>query len=197
MMTGPIIIAHHLIWTGYGWWLPNDPRGSNSTCIASDIIAELGELHHRRKRVRPAFSTVRNFYERAQAMLKFELLTLSREERTIIGEALAQCIRRNRYTCYACAVLPTHVHMLIRRHRDHAEDMIGVFQERSRLALQKGKHGGHPIWGGPGWKVFLETPGDIRRTIRYIQQNPVKIGLQAQRWNFVTRYDGWPHPKRR
>jgi len=25
-----MIIAHHLIWTAYGFWLPNDPRGSSS-----------------------------------------------------------------------------------------------------------------------------------------------------------------------
>ena len=24
----PIVIAYHLIWTVYGWWLPNDLRGS-------------------------------------------------------------------------------------------------------------------------------------------------------------------------
>ena len=48
-----MVIAYHLIWTAYGWWLPNDPRGSMSELIASDIIAELGELHYGRKRVQP------------------------------------------------------------------------------------------------------------------------------------------------
>ncbi len=46
----PWSFAHHLIWTAYGWWLPNDSRGSMSRFIASDPIAELGELHHGRKR---------------------------------------------------------------------------------------------------------------------------------------------------
>ncbi len=27
----PSVIAHHLIWTLYGHWLPNDLRGSGST----------------------------------------------------------------------------------------------------------------------------------------------------------------------
>jgi hypothetical protein len=53
----PIVIAYHLIWTGYGWWLPNDPRGSMSHRIASDVIAELGELHYGRKKVQPRFLT--------------------------------------------------------------------------------------------------------------------------------------------
>ena len=47
----------------------------------------------------------------------------------------------------------------------------------------------------PGWKVFLDCPADIRRTVRYIQENPVKLHMPLQRWGFVTRYDGWPHPK--
>ncbi len=41
-MQRPIVIAHHLIWTAYGWWLPNDPRGSTSHTIASDVLAEPG-----------------------------------------------------------------------------------------------------------------------------------------------------------
>ena len=38
----------------------------------------------------------------------------------------------------------------------------------------------HPVWGGPGWKVFLDTPTDIRRTIRYIDENPAKWRLPRQ-----------------
>jgi hypothetical protein len=44
-------------------------------------------------------------------------------------------------------------------------------------------------------KVFLDHPDDIRRTIRYVEQNPIKDGLPAQVWPFVKEYDGWPlHP---
>ena len=46
-----MVIAYHLVWTLYGWWLPNDPRGSMSRTIASDVIAELGALHYTRKRI--------------------------------------------------------------------------------------------------------------------------------------------------
>jgi hypothetical protein len=50
-MSLPIVIAHHLVWTLYGWWLPNDPRGSMSQSIRNDIIADLGKLHFGRKKV--------------------------------------------------------------------------------------------------------------------------------------------------
>ena len=52
-MAHPLVIAYHLIWTAYGWWLPNDPRGSGSKEIACDPIAELGELHFGRKQLQP------------------------------------------------------------------------------------------------------------------------------------------------
>jgi REP element-mobilizing transposase RayT len=193
MMKGPIIIAHHLIWTGYGWWLPNDPRGSMSRSIACDIITELGELHYGRKRVQPASSTIRKFYDRAKEVLKHDLIEFSIADIKIIGESFRSCIKRNKYTCYACAIMPDHVHALIRRHRDQAHEMIHALQESSRLDLQKSRYGGHPIWGGQGWKVYLETPEDIQRTIRYVRNNPIKLRLQAQEWDFVTEYDGWPH----
>jgi hypothetical protein len=41
----PLVIAYHLIWTVYGYWLPNDLRGSMSKTIRDDLIGDLGELH--------------------------------------------------------------------------------------------------------------------------------------------------------
>jgi hypothetical protein len=54
--------------------------------------------------------------------------------------------------------------------------MLENLQESSRLRFcTLGlRSSDHPIWGGPGWKVFLDTPTDIDRTIRYIDENPPK-----------------------
>src|SRR5712692_6941527 len=103
-MGQPLVIAYHLIWTAYGWWLPNDPRGSGSKEIASDIIAELGELHYGRKPVQPNGKLVREFYDRAATILKFPLLTFDEPARLLIGEAFADVIEECRYTCYGCAI---------------------------------------------------------------------------------------------
>lgn len=45
-----MVAPYNLISTAYGWWLPNDPRGSAFQTIRQDLIAELGELHHGGKR---------------------------------------------------------------------------------------------------------------------------------------------------
>jgi REP element-mobilizing transposase RayT len=99
------------------------------------------------------------------------------------------------YTCYGCAIMPDHVHLLIRKHRDQAQTMIDALQEASRAAIlappQVARGSDHPVWGGPGWKVYLETLEDMWRTEEYIRRNPLEAGLPEQRWPFVQTYDGW------
>jgi REP element-mobilizing transposase RayT len=192
----PLVIAYHLIWTAYGWWLPNDPRGSTSSRIRRDLIKELGELHFGRKRIQPASWKVREFYENAAASLAQPLLEFTESEINIIAEAFASVIRDCKYTCYACAIMPEHVHILIRKHKHLAEEMILNFQRASHLRIHelKSRDENQRSWAsGGGWKVFLDHPDDVRRTIAYIDENPLKIGLSKQNWAFVTTpYDGWP-----
>jgi REP element-mobilizing transposase RayT len=194
----PIVIAYHLVWTAYGWWLPNDPRGSGSTVIRSDVLADLGELHFGRKEIQPPGRQVRQFYEDAADRLKHPLLTFDEIERALIAEAFAQTIAEQCYTCYGCAIMPDHVHVLIRKHKHPAEDIACNLMEASRMHLIGASKRAitHPVWiAGNGWKVFLDHPDDIRRTITYIERNPLKDGLPAQTWPFVSVYDGWPlHP---
>lgn len=187
-----MVAGYHLIWTNYGYWLPNDPWGSSSHEIRSAKIAALGELHHGRRRIQPAGRVVREFHEAAKGVLKHELRFFTAEEIETIACGFAETIKAQTYTCYACAIMPDHVHLIIRKHRDQAETMIQQFQLTSREALQqKSFPPEHPVWGGPGWKVFLNTREDISRTITYVEQNPVKIGRPVQDWPFVKRYDGW------
>jgi hypothetical protein len=102
-MSLPLIIGYHLVWTGYGWWLPNDPRGSMSNCIKHDLLAELGELHFGRKRVQPASREIRTFYEKATPLLQFAQVVFAQGDVDSIASAFACEIERHRYTCYACA----------------------------------------------------------------------------------------------
>jgi REP element-mobilizing transposase RayT len=197
-MPQPLVIAYHLIWTAYGWWLPNDPRGSGSTQVRRNVIAELGVLHSGRKRVQPADREVRRFYEQAAAILRHPLLTFDQAARDEAGRAFAHVIETERYTCYACAIMPDHVHLLIRKHKHLAEEMMEAFKEASRVAVRAAGHrtAGHPTWAeGGGWKVFLDEPEEVRRTVGYIRRNPLPLGLPEQHWPFVKEYDGWPlHP---
>ena len=189
-----MVLAHHLIFVAYGWWLPNDPRGSMSHTIASDVIADLGEVHYGRKRVQPASRDIREFYERASDVLKFPLLTFAPPGREVIARAFESVVLTEHYTCYACAIMHDHVHVVMRKHKHHAEEMIRQLQAASRDAVLRvgTRDAEHPVWGGPGWKVFIDSTEDIRRTIRYVEQNPVKARQPVQHHPFVVPYDNWP-----
>jgi len=193
----PLVIGYHLVWTGYGWWLPNDPRGSMSHVLRCDLLAELGKLHYGRKKVQPASRIIRDFFKNSEALLRFPVLTFTDRDIRCIANAFEEEIAGQRYTCYACAMMPDHVHILIRKHKHPAEEMIRNLQRASHLALRR--EGlvdlEHPVWGGPGWKVFLDCPEDVWRTVKYIQDNPINARLPAQSWSFVKEYDDWPlHP---
>jgi REP element-mobilizing transposase RayT len=151
-------------------------------------------LHYGRKQIQPASKDIGAFYKEAGALLKHSLLSFTPAEFTGVADAISHAIGKCNYTCYAFAVMPDHVHLLIRRHRDRAEEMIEKIQSLSRERLWeiglRDCH--HPTWTCGGWKVFLDHPDDINRTIQYIENNPVKMRLPAQRWAFVNVYDNWP-----
>ena len=193
----PLVIAHHLIWTAYGWWLPNDPRGSSSSLIRNDVLTSLGELHQGRKRVQPAGREIREFYAKAAPLLQHSLLQFDEAARGLIAATFAEVVACEKLTCWAAVIMPDHIHLLVRKHKLLAEDMIECLQEASaaRLRMTEPWHAGHPVWGGPGWKVFLDHPSDVRRTIAYIERNPDPYGLPRQHHPFVIPYNDWPlHP---
>jgi REP element-mobilizing transposase RayT len=126
------------------------------------------------------------------------MLTFDEEDRAIIGAAFGEVIEREQYTCYACAVMPDHVHVLIRKHKHTAEEMGANLIEgsRTKLIATGRRESDHPTWvGGTPCNLFVDHPDELRRTIGYIERNPIKIGLPAQKWPFVKPYDNWPlHP---
>lgn len=191
----PLVIAHHLIWTLYGWWLPNDPRGSCSRKIRNDLLQQLGDLHYGRKAIQPASRDIRRFYDDAATLLKHPLLDLGTSDQiAATAEGFADAIGTFKYTCYACAILPDHVHLILRKHKHAAEDMIENLQHfsRARLSAAGLRAHDHPTWCRLGWKVFLDHPAEVRRTIQYVEKNPLPYRMPVQHYDFVTLYDDWP-----
>jgi REP element-mobilizing transposase RayT len=193
------IIAYHVIWTAYGTWLPNDPRGSGSRTVYASDLVELGAVHYDRKKSQPRRSEVREFYASAEEHLEYSLIRFDAEQRDAIGIVFGEVIAERKYTCYACAMMPDHVHMVIRKHRDSSEQMIGNLQRASRTWLRNNgvvaKE--HPTWTRNGWKVFLNSPAEVWSRIRYVNANPKKDGLNPQKWPFVVEYDNWPFHRRK
>jgi hypothetical protein len=64
----------------------------------------------------------------------------------------------------------------------HDHTLIENLQDASRSAVREVGLRQHdrPVWGGPGSKVFLDSTDDFRRTIPYVEQNPVKAKQAPQ-----------------
>jgi hypothetical protein len=188
------VIALHLVFMGYGHWLPNDPRGSGSVEVRNELLDSLGQLHRGRKAVQPSKEELRSFYREAAGRLEHEMVWFDEELRGVVGGGFEEVIGLRRYTCWACAVMRNHAHLCVRRHKDTDRVIWGNLARRSAEVLHAcpSVPGEHPIWADRPYAVFLETPEDIRRVVKYIEENPMKEGLGPQRWGFVRGYDGWP-----
>ncbi|MDY7107909.1 MAG: hypothetical protein SYC29_04655 [Planctomycetota bacterium] len=194
------VIAHHLILTGYGHWLPNDLRGSGSEDFYDVKLAPLGPIHHGRRppEEQPSRDELRKFYRKAEPLLNFPIIWFDDAKRQVVADAFREVISAERYTVYACAILSNHAHLVIRRHRDDALTMLTKLADASRLRLRPRKKTidpDHPIWSQRPYKVFLYTAEDVRGRIEYVNRNPLREGLPEQHWDFVITYDNRPHHK--
>jgi REP element-mobilizing transposase RayT len=161
-------------------------------------LAELGDAHLGRKQAQPRRHEVKAFYAHVDSRLRYNVIHFDSTECELIGKSFGESVFDHKYTCYACAIMPDHAHLVIRKHRDSAEKMIEKLQHESRARfIELGRaEEGHPVWTRGGWKVFLRLPAEVRSRIRYVENNPVKDGLPVQRWPFVVVYDNWPFHKR-
>ena len=180
-------------------WLPNDPRGSWSDFVRSWNLVRFG----RATKVDTRRSVARREHDRktrmaAKGALKYPPVRFNGEQARTIGCGFAGFVEKNGLTVHACSILPDHVHLVIARHAYRVEQMVNLLKgAATRELLDQGGHSfatrKEPVpkmWGRGHWKVFLEDDGDIRRSIRYVEQNPVKEGKRVQKWSFVRPFVG-------
>jgi REP element-mobilizing transposase RayT len=192
-----MVIGYHVIFTAYGFWLPNDPRGSWSDLVGSWELLRFGRAtktgERRSVANRPHDNAARLA---AKAALKYPPVLFTGRQAQAIGLAFGAFVRRNRIVVRACTILPDHVHMVIDRHAYRVEQMVNLLKGESTRRLVR--DGLHPLaahakptsrppkcWAQGQWKVFLNTEEDVGRAIRYVKGNPAKEGKPRQRWSFV------------
>jgi REP element-mobilizing transposase RayT len=116
-----------------------------------------------------------------------------------IAKGFAKAIRKNGYVVYACAILPTHVHLVIGRHHYKIEQVVNLLKGAATRQLME--DGLHPLakfadaqgnvpspWAQELRKVFCFEPAEVRRKIGYVEDNPEEMGLPRQTWSFVVPY---------
>jgi len=189
------LIAHHLILTGYGHWLSNDPRGSMSMATYCPELAQMARSHFGRRETQPPREELRAFYREAQKRLAYPVLWWEEPHRRTLVAACGSVVRKANLTCYACAVLRNHAHLLIRRHRLRGEEMLSLLKEAGRAGLRgEGLAGsGHPVFSADRACFFKFTTDAVHACVEYIENNNVKHRLAPIPCEFVVPYDNFPY----
>lgn len=193
-----MVIAYHAIFTAYGFWLPNDPRGSWSDFVRSWELRRFGpatKTDQRRSLAREKHDVQQRLA--AKDALQYPPVRFTGQQALACIRGFASAVEKSGYVGYACSILPEHVHMVICRHRYKVEQIVAHLKGAATQQLTR--EGLHPLqayrradgslpspWSRRCWKVFLETRNDVERAIRYVEENPIKEGKRPQRWNLVT-----------
>ena len=190
-----MVIGSHVIFSTYGFWLPNDPRGSWSEFVGAWELFRAGgratKTTERRSLAYDPHDHARRLATK-QALQRPPVKFTGLQARAV-GRGFADYVSRSGLTVWACAVLPDHVHLVLGRFRLDVEKV--VIQLKGAATERLVAEGLHPFGGEAKcfvrgeWKAFLESPADVARAIRYVEANPVREGLPRQRWPFVTPYD--------
>jgi REP-associated tyrosine transposase len=198
-----MIFGYHVIITAYGFWLPNDPRGSWSEFVRKWELLRFGEATKVTTRwSRAGLPHDRQLRLAAKEALDYPPVSFTGEQARAVGEGFGAEAQRCGYTIWACAILPGHAHLVIARHHYKVEQiMLRLKAASTTRLLERGIHPfkqyGDPnsgrvprCWAQRGWKVFLDSVEAIERAIGYVERNPGKDGKPRQRWTFETPFVG-------
>src|SRR5262249_28158145 len=113
---GAVILAYHVIFGAYGFWLPNDPRGSWSDFVASWELFRYGPA----TKTTPRHSLAKVPHNRAARLaakeqLKYPAVQFTGQQALAVAHGFEKASAESGYVLYACAILPEHVHLVIGR----------------------------------------------------------------------------------
>ena len=208
------ILAYHVVFGCYGFWLPNDPRGSGSRFVASGALFHAGGGATRvddRRRSRAGRPHDRAARDRGRAALARPAVRLDGRQALAVARGFDHAARRDRLTVWAACVMPDHAHLVFARRGGAGPDGRTAEAVTARLKAaaanrlrMEGRHpfGDRPdgngrlpaVWQEKQWVVFLRSPARVAAAVRYVEGNPPAAGLPPQRWPFVTPRGAGPDP---
>src|SRR5262245_17099020 len=110
-----MIHGYHIIFGAYGFWPPNDPRGSWSDFVGKWELVRFGQATRSLARAELTPEEERDRQE-AKESLEFPVVQFSGLQAQRIGTVFGDLARKNNYSIWACSILPEHTHLVIARH---------------------------------------------------------------------------------
>jgi REP element-mobilizing transposase RayT len=193
-------LAFHIVFGTYGFWLPNDPRGSWSRYVGSRKLREFGPATKVTTRESLA-GKPHDIQKRltAKQALKYPEVVLTGHQAKAVGDGFGNAVCRSRLNLFACSILPQHVHVVIANARLGPEQIwIQLKGEATKVLNRRGlypQQGHSPddgrtphAWARRSWCVYLDRDEDVWHAIRYVENNPLHGGRPRQHWDFVIPF---------
>jgi REP element-mobilizing transposase RayT len=201
-----MILGYHIILGTYGFWLPNDPRGSYSKHVWSPDLAKHGPA----TTVKTKHSRAADPHDipkrlRAKRDLKFPEVFLSGVQAQELALGIGEAVSKYDFQLLAFAILEQHIHCVARSSSMQSEAIVKQMKRYAGNRLSRS--GKNPlasfreennnripsVWARGFWKRYIDSEDQLLNTIRYVEQNPIKEGKRAQYWSFVSKNDDLPH----
>lgn len=192
-----MVLWYHLIMTAYGFWLPNDPRGSWSDFVGAWELFKFGratKTHEKRSLAHDPHDRTKRLA--AKRALKYPPVRFNEVQRATIAEGFRQAIREGAYRLRALCIGYDHVHAVVDRHDRTIEQIASHLKSKATMALNRATL--HPLqlyrkpdgtvptpWSEGVWSVFINHVDQLHAAVRYVERHPEKEGLPVQRWDFI------------
>jgi REP element-mobilizing transposase RayT len=198
-----MVHGYHVILPHYGFWLPNDPRGSWSEFVARWELVRFGKTtrHLEQHTLSQLTSEELALREEMRQTLLYPPVTLTGAQALSVANGFRSQASKSGYVVWACAILPEHAHLVIARHRYKVEQIANLLKGAATTQLledglhplaKHAKAGERPpgMWARRLWKVFLDSDEQIENAIAYVNENPIKEGKPMQKWKWISPYGG-------
>src|SRR5438874_1647197 len=133
----PRVLAYHLIMTAYGFWLPNEPRGSWSDVVRSWELLAFGpatKVDTTRSVAHKAYD--RDLKRRMTDALAHDPVEFTGLQARAIARGFANYCERSGLIVPACSILKRHTHMVVMRHTCDIEQVARLLKGAATKELK-------------------------------------------------------------
>ena len=195
-----MVLAYHVIISAYGFWLPNDPRGSWSDCIRKWELFRYGPATKVNTPESVAYAPHdHDLRLEAKESLDYPPVLFTPNQIEAIAQGFRIYIDKSGVTFWALAILDDHIHAVYMRHRYKSEKVNNLFKgELTKALLDAGLHPFEdrvakgdrppPCFGRKWWTVYIDNEDHLRQAIAYVEANPEKEGKPRQTWDLIVPY---------
>lgn len=193
-----MVLWYHLILTAYGFWLPNDPRGSWSDFVGSWDLYKFGPattVNDKRSYAHDPHDV--SARRAAKKSLLYPPVRFTEAQREAIAEGFRISVENADYVLHALCIGHDHAHAIVQRHERTIEQIARHL--KSKATMEPTRRGIHPLmecrknngaiptpWSVGEWSVFIENAAQLQTAIAYVERHPVKEGLTQQSYSFLV-----------